>query len=302
MFPTYGSQKIKQLFGTHRLSCRLSTDMWFDVIEQYGEIGSALSVLSIVGLVLYFVTSSDSGSLVIDCLSANGNPDPPILQRIFWSFTEGATATALLKAGGKDALVALQTASVCAGLPYTFILNFACVSLWRILKIEAGDLDEEAGKWKVGLFDCLATKSRLKRSLFAVVAPWYLLADTAAKVEGKRKAYFTAQSILYAVLFYGWIILMACEKKVEGISYVGWVALITFFGYACRVRGTVREKYKLQGNILEDFFSFCLLYPCAVFQLHEQVKYEEKNFLLNISQQNSSREDCVNNKDVQIDL
>lgn len=64
--------------------------------------------LSLASLILYFVTSSDSGSLVIDCLTANGNPHPPILQRIFWSFTEGAVAMALLKAGGTDGLQALQ--------------------------------------------------------------------------------------------------------------------------------------------------------------------------------------------------
>ncbi len=67
-----------------------------------------LSVVSIIGLVLYFVTSSDSGSLVIDCISANGHPDPPIIQRIFWACTEGATATGLLVGGGPSGLKALQ--------------------------------------------------------------------------------------------------------------------------------------------------------------------------------------------------
>lgn len=55
-----------------------------------------------LGIILYFVTSSDSGSLVIDCLSSNGDPDPPRLQRVFWALMEGATATALLVAGGKE--------------------------------------------------------------------------------------------------------------------------------------------------------------------------------------------------------
>ncbi len=67
-----------------------------------------LSIISIVGLVLYFVTSSDSGSLVIDCISANGHPDPPIIQRVFWACTEGATATGLLVGGGPSGLRALQ--------------------------------------------------------------------------------------------------------------------------------------------------------------------------------------------------
>ena len=82
--------------------------MWFDVMRSYGQLGPFLSVFSLFGLVLYFVTSSDSGSLVIDCLTANGDPDPPAIQRVFWAFTEGATATALLVAGGKNGLTALQ--------------------------------------------------------------------------------------------------------------------------------------------------------------------------------------------------
>ena len=54
---------------------------------------------------LYFLSP---GSLVIDIMSANGNQDPPVLQRVFWALVEGATATALLVAGGKDSLNALQ--------------------------------------------------------------------------------------------------------------------------------------------------------------------------------------------------
>lgn len=76
--------------------------MWFDVMRSYGDIGNFLAAFSLLGIVLYFVTSSDSGSLVIDCLSANGDPDPPRIQRVFWALMEGATATALLVAGGKE--------------------------------------------------------------------------------------------------------------------------------------------------------------------------------------------------------
>ena len=82
--------------------------MWFDVMRSFGQIGPFLSGFSLFAIVLYFVTSSDSGSLVIDCLSSNGDPDPPAIQRVFWAFMEGATATALLVAGGKDGLIALQ--------------------------------------------------------------------------------------------------------------------------------------------------------------------------------------------------
>ena len=63
-----------------RLSCHSTEQMWFDVMRSYKGIGEFLSMFSLIGIVLYFVTSSDSGSLVIDCLSANGDPDPPTIQ------------------------------------------------------------------------------------------------------------------------------------------------------------------------------------------------------------------------------
>ena len=54
--------------------------MWFYLMASYGDMGGFLSVVSLIGIILFFVTSSDSGSLVIDCLSANGDPDPPAIQ------------------------------------------------------------------------------------------------------------------------------------------------------------------------------------------------------------------------------
>ena len=114
-----------------RLSCRKVTEMWFDLMMSYRDIGTFLSGFSILSLVLYFVTSSDSGSLVIDCLASNGHPEPPRLQRLLWAllgkineremtrlfsfFSEGVTATALLVAGGQKALSALQAMSIATG-------------------------------------------------------------------------------------------------------------------------------------------------------------------------------------------
>ena len=109
-----GKNSTDSFQGVYRRSCRSMTDMWFDVMDQYGDLGTFLSVVSLIAIILYFVTSSDSGSLVIDCLSANGDPDPPVPQRVFWALTEGATTTALLCVGGTDALQALQAVSIAA--------------------------------------------------------------------------------------------------------------------------------------------------------------------------------------------
>lgn len=77
-------------------------------------------------IILFFVTSSDSASMVIDIIASGGNPDPPVGTRLFWALTEGLVASALLVAGGLDAL---QAASITAALPLVFILLAACYSL-----------------------------------------------------------------------------------------------------------------------------------------------------------------------------
>ena len=92
------------------------------------------SVLNIVGIALimsFFVTSSDSGSLVIDSLTSGGKIDAPVGQRVFWALAEGTVAAVLLVGGG---LEALQTASIITAIPFTLILMVMCYSLYLGLK------------------------------------------------------------------------------------------------------------------------------------------------------------------------
>jgi len=101
-------------------------------------------VSSIVGIILvvsFFVTSSDSGSLVIDHLTSGGKHDVPKAQRIFWAITEGAVAAVLLVGGG---LTALQTGSLVAGLPFAVILLLMCYTVYLGLDHEHEILESEA--------------------------------------------------------------------------------------------------------------------------------------------------------------
>lgn len=104
----------------------------FKLLENlpFTEFVSSLTVLLII---TFFVTSSDSGSLVIDSLAAGGRSDTPWWQRSFWVVTEGAVASVLLLASG---LTALQTAAIVSALPFAIIILIAIFGMWRALRIE----------------------------------------------------------------------------------------------------------------------------------------------------------------------
>lgn len=97
----------------------------FKLFEAFPLTG-ILSFIGIVLVVVFFVTSSDSGSLVIDTITAGGKTDAPTAQRVFWCILEGAIAIALLLGGG---LGALQAASIATGFPFAIVLVLMCVSV-----------------------------------------------------------------------------------------------------------------------------------------------------------------------------
>ncbi|RED48017.1 BCCT family transporter [Aestuariispira insulae] len=84
------------------------------------------SLVGIVLVIVFFVTSSDSGSLVIDTITAGGKVDAPTRQRVFWCVIEGLIAIALLLGGG---LASLQAAAIATGFPFAIVLVLMCVSI-----------------------------------------------------------------------------------------------------------------------------------------------------------------------------
>ncbi len=94
---------------------------------------SILSFVTVVLIITFFVTSSDSGSLVIDSLASGGATWTPAWQRVFWACSEGVVASVLLLAGG---LSALQTMTIASALPFSIIMIVAAIGMWRALVIE----------------------------------------------------------------------------------------------------------------------------------------------------------------------
>jgi BCCT family betaine/carnitine transporter len=107
----------------------------FEMLSQM-PLTMITSFVGIVLVVVFFITSSDSGSLVIDSITSGGKVDAPTSQRIFWVLIEGALAIALLLGGG---LAALQAMAISTGLPFTIVLLFACYTIVK------GLIDEPKG-------------------------------------------------------------------------------------------------------------------------------------------------------------
>lgn len=135
----------------------------YALLEQF-PLSSVTSIVGVVLVTSFFVTSSDSGSLVIDSLTAGGKLDAPVAQRVFWAVTEGAVAAVLLIGGG---LGALQTAAIATGLPFAVVLMIMAYSLLRGLqdeqaKIRRYELQKERKSYQDIISDVI--KKREKKS------------------------------------------------------------------------------------------------------------------------------------------
>lgn len=98
---------------------------------SYFPFSTFLSAIGMVLIVTFFVSSSDSGSLVIDTLTSGGAEEPPVWQRIYWAVLEGVVASTLLLAGGLDAL---QTMVIASAFPMIFVVIISCAALLKALR------------------------------------------------------------------------------------------------------------------------------------------------------------------------
>ncbi|UPM44189.1 BCCT family transporter [Halocatena salina] len=117
----------------------------FALLEQF-PIGAVSGLLAVLLVVTFFVTSSDSGSLVVDHLTSGGKHDVPKIQRIFWATVEGGVAALLLYGGG---LNALQTAAIATGFPFAIVLIVMCYTLYLGLDNEYELLQSEEFEQRV---------------------------------------------------------------------------------------------------------------------------------------------------------
>lgn len=133
-FSIFGGAAIyAELFGGADIATAITQDAptaLFRLLDRL-PLASVTSVIGILLVFVFFITSSDSGSLVIDIITAGGDLEPPVAQRVFWAFSEGIVAAVLLAGGG---LMALQTATIATGLPFALILVLIAMGLLRAFR------------------------------------------------------------------------------------------------------------------------------------------------------------------------
>jgi choline/glycine/proline betaine transport protein len=111
----------------------------FVFLENF-PLATVLSFFSVLMIVIFFVTSCDSGAMVVDMLCSHGRNDTPLWQRIYWAVGIGVVAAILLLVGG---LSALQTMTIASALPFAIVLLLAIIGLIKALRVEAFKQDSQ---------------------------------------------------------------------------------------------------------------------------------------------------------------
>ncbi|MBU2582586.1 MAG: BCCT family transporter [Alphaproteobacteria bacterium] len=135
---TFGGTALVQLIDGGYQGVAETVSEWQPELSLYKmleplPLTGILSFIGIVLVIVFFVTSSDSGSLVIDTITSGGKLEPPVAQRIFWAVFEGLVAIALMLGGG---LASLQAAAIATGLPFAIVLLGMCYCLYSGLRAE----------------------------------------------------------------------------------------------------------------------------------------------------------------------
>lgn len=134
-----GTALHNELYGSGGISAAVATDVTlalYRTIELMSSGGFAIGASAIATLLIatYFITSADSGTLVITTILAEGNPEPPVVPRIVWGVSTGVLTGVLLAGGG---VPTLQSAVVIAGMPFSLVILLMLVGLLRALHHEA---------------------------------------------------------------------------------------------------------------------------------------------------------------------
>ena len=146
LVPAFGSFIWFAIFGTMGINLGMdiaseaikSTPTAFFVVMGHYPMGNVMSLIAVLLLCTFFITSADSATFVLGMMTSNGDLNPTTQKKIIWGTIQSALALVLMFAGG---LGTLQTASIVAAFPFAIIMIFAMVSLVKVLREEVKEID-----------------------------------------------------------------------------------------------------------------------------------------------------------------
>lgn len=256
-----------------------------------------LSVFYIAFLTVFFVTSMDSSSLIVDHIASNGSHSHHWIRRMFWAVTHGALATALLSSGGSTALKAVQAASVICGLPCVVLLLYImqcvllfCRSAEKLINDEGYEFPEQpefsmpvyggifnvmefastfgnVHKSRIELGIDLPTRLQVTEFARGVVVPPLSLYQALSVAYPTRFLANSAAAFIYGMCYVGWIAMFSLSKSYPGLQ--AWACTSFFMCGAVmgKIRSSFRSKYNIQGNNAADFFTGLVLWPQVLAQM-----------------------------------
>jgi hypothetical protein len=273
------------------LTCIPKDDQIYRIMEPYTNVTGFLHFILWLGLVIYFLTSSDSGSMTDDIISASGlSADRiPNWQKVFWCSTEGFVALALVNTGG--ALKSLQALSIIIGLPYTFLLCMMVPSLYRLLKKEMGDEDiAKSYKFNTQLGDILELYQPKKGSpckpmehfkalLLGIFAPFVSIHTAFKHLQPTKPRQALAIGVIAQGLWLAWLVFMVLEWAGGGRNahVFAWLIFTFFLALVVFTRVEMRYKHKVWGSTLDDIYVAIFLWPLALAQIQLMAETEGKD-------------------------
>jgi hypothetical protein len=264
--------------GYYMLTCMNVNDQIYHVMEPYANMTGFLHFFLWVGLVIYFLTSSDSGSMTDDIISASGlnARKIPSWQKVFWCWTEGLVAIALVN--NPSQLSALRAISIIIGLPFTIFLCMMVPATYRALKHVENDEDIKSSmKFNTQLLDFCelftpkggspyGRMTHLKELAIGLLLPGKQVYDSLKKVFPESPSTAIIYGALAEAFLVAFVAFQLIEISTPMMHVIGWLC---HFGLVCIVtytRGSVREKYNVWGSYMDDIWVALTATPFATAQ------------------------------------
>jgi hypothetical protein len=289
--PITPESKALAAAGFYKLSCLPRDDQIYRIMEQYTNLTGFLQLFLWPGLFIYFLTSSDSGSMVDDVIGASGLSAEriPGWQKIFWCCTEGLVAIALISTGDTTSMKAIQAMSIIIALPYTGLLCMLVPSCYRVMKKEAGDEDiKNSFKFNTQLLDFLegfkpampspcSPGKHLCCILSALFVPAISVYKCSKFLYPKSCCYPVMMALLAQTFYILFFALQIAEAGLAGMHAIGWLMHIFFVSIVTFTRVEMRYHFSVWGTPVDDACASLFMFPFVLAQCQMMAETNGKN-------------------------